>query len=423
MTMTTDTQLAELAERCATAAVAAAYPFIGLGAQARHWLDDHATLAVQGVLAESGLLPHLALATCEGARDGSLVLEFPAGHDTDAYVYCDPIDGTLSACRSGPRSYSVVAFSRRCPPPSILALDDSTAIFGVGSQGRDVSNVFAAGKEWSAALRTAVSGRQGMLATLNRLDNLGLLLDLEGLTLQDFKVGSRSGFRPLLGPNCLAVGDATATLPLECALEIGRIGLTEAQVQSGMYRSWTGLIVSRQRIRETAGGALEYLDKYAAARHLADRATLASLFTDSELRRFASSGSDLLEVTTPLSQASFGVGTDSIVVIAALCSDRDPWLPHSRMILEHPEWCPDDSALKICVLRVIDGASSHSVIPVSPFEGNVLPRHLQCWYRTFDWSAVEAECGDSEPWLRGVGEISEGGVAVRPSRRLTGGRS
>ena len=258
-------------------------------------------------------------------------------------------------------------------------------------------------------MRDAVRCRHEMSATLNRSDNLRLLLELSGLTLNDFTVGSRAGYRPTLrGPACVAVGDATATLPFECALEFGRIGLTEAQIQSGLYRSWTGLIVSRQRIQQSEGGTIEYLKRYLAARRGEDPAMLATLFTDHELRRLAAAGSDLMEVTAPLDQGSFGIGTDGITVLAALCTDLDPWLADTGGILASPRWRAGKSELEVDALVVSGGTADRRILAAAPLQDTGLPTALRQWYRTFDWRAVEDQSASSEPRLAGIGEIAEG---------------
>jgi hypothetical protein len=411
--VTTDGKLANLAARCSAAAVAAGFPFTGLGPTVRHRLDEQAALAVQRELKASPLLPALALAGCEGARDGAVVVDFPSAPQADAYLYCDPIDGTLNAARGGPRSFSVTAFGRHRPQPWINALDDSTAVFGIGSNSDDVSSAFAAEGRWHTLLRDSVTDPSRLTATLNRADNLTLLLDLGGLALTDFTVGSRAGYRPTLrGPGCVAVGDATATLPFECDLEFGRIGLTEAQVQSGLYRSWTGLIVSRKQITGWPAGPARYLSDYLAARLAGDPRRLAGLFTADELARFADAGSDLLTVTSPLTQAAFGIGTDGIAAIAALSSDLDPWLEDAGRLLENPRWRPGESVLAVDALVVAGGSASHRTVTADPLRDRGLPAPLRHWYQTFDWAAVAERGVADAPWLAGFGAIASGSDAA-----------
>lgn len=151
------------------------------------------------------------------------------------------------------------------------------------------------------------------------------------------------------------MGDATVTLPFEGDLEFGRMGLTETQIQSALYSSWTGLVVSRERVLNTPGGLRAYLRTYLSAREWGDTRTLASLFTDAELAHFRSWGATSVDVTEPLDAASFGPGRNAVVAIAALTSPTDPLLPQPAPpeILADPVLDPATGLLAVDVLTVV----------------------------------------------------------------------
>ncbi|WP_280243776.1 hypothetical protein [Nocardia abscessus] len=195
-------------------------------------------------------------------------------------------------------------------------------------------------------------------AILNRDDNFAMLRTLAGAPAERFVVGSTSGYRPsLAGDGWIAVGDATITLPFECDLEFGRLGAVEAQIQSGLYESWIGLVVSRDRIRESADGLCGYLDRYLTAWATDDMELLAALFTEDELEEFQADGMRLRDAAAPLTPECFGIGQDAVVAIAALSSSADRLLENSIEVIGDPIWDPDRGALDVEVL-VVAGQST-----------------------------------------------------------------
>jgi hypothetical protein len=141
------------------------------------------------------------------------------------------------------------------------------------------------------------------------------------------------------------------------------------------------------------GGTAEYLHRYLAARRHVDLPALAALFTDPELACLTSLGIDLMTATRPLDRESFGVGLDGLVVIAALCSDRDPWLAQDTAVLENPVWRPIDAVLHIDSLTASTNRTERAFQCISPRESPEISPEIRRWYSTFDWESTTSQEG------------------------------
>ncbi|MFI9411919.1 hypothetical protein [Nocardia gamkensis] len=382
----------EAASAAVAAGVSAAFPFVGGGAETRSLLDEEATLAIELVLADTRGLGKIGLGACEGPRDGARVIRV-ADDPAEIYVYCDPIDGTLNAACGGPRAHSVVAFTSAGTSSGRRSVSDGQSIFAIGSHSADVSAVFDRPGRWRDLIAQHARDVTVTTAILNREDNFAMLRTLAGALVKRFVVGSTSGYRPsLAGDGWIAVGDATITLPFECDLEFGRIGAVEAQIQSALYASWTGLVVSRDRIRESPDGLCGYLDRYLFARATDDTNLLTTLFTEEELEWFRADGQELLDATAPLTPDCFGIGRDAVVAIAALSSSEDRLLGSSIEVVGDPIWDPERGVLDVDVLLVA-GQSINRCRRSVPVEGNsALSPVVQQGYRSRHGLCTEEQC-------------------------------
>jgi hypothetical protein len=370
----------ELALRAVMAAVAAAYPLCGQGDAAREMLDAAATNAMDKVLAAAAGQVAFSVVACEGARDGAAVLAVVPPRGGAALLYADPVDGTLNAARGGPRAYSALGIGRQPAVSWTYGLDDSTSVFAVGGR-TGVAGLFASQAIWRERLAALVNS-DGSVGTLSREDNVQLWQELHSQPAPRLTIASRTGYRPTLyGPGLICVGDATVTLPFECEIEFGRMGLVEAQLQAGLHAEWTGLIVSRDRIRELPGGTAEYLDRYLTARESGDVGALAALFTSLELSSFDRLGVDLSEIAQPLTPQTFGVGPGGRVVIAALSSDHDRLLPRKSTLLPSPRWNATTQTLAISALSASATDASRHSLQLRPIEMRELDLNARDWYQ------------------------------------------
>jgi hypothetical protein len=375
-----DKQLTADARSAVVTAVAAAFPFVGQGEASRTLLDAAAARAIDSVLTAAISRPDLAVVACEGKRDGAWTVPTSNEDCCAAYAYCDPIDGTLSASRGGPRSFSVLALGFR-PPSWHCRLDDTFSVFTIGSREDELNGLFEADEDWASYLSYVIADPAIQKATLNRLDNMRLLHDMGGPPIDAFETGSQNGYRPTLrAPGVIAVGDATVTLAFECQVEFGRMGLVEAEIESVLYRSWAGLLVSRDRIRGLNGGLAEYLHRYLSARQSADLAALSALFTEFELACIGSLGIDLMTATRPLNRTSFGAGFAGLAVIAALCSDHDPRLYDDSATLEGPQWIPADDVLRVDTITASADWAEREYQFITPRESPHLDEEIRRWY-------------------------------------------
>ncbi len=371
----------ELALRAVMAAVAAAYPLCGRGDAAREMLDAAATNAMAKVLVAAACQVPFSVVACEGARDGADPLAVVPPRGAAALLYADPVDGTLNAARGGPRAFSALGIGRQPAVSWTYGLDDSISVFAVGGR-TGIAGLFASQATWRERLAALINSSDVSVGTLNREDNIQILQELRGPREARFGTASRTGYRPTLyGPRVLCVGDATVTLPLECDVEFGRIGLVEAQLQAGLHGEWTGLIVSRDRILELPGGTADYLDRYIAARDCGDVAALAALFTSRELSCFARLGVDLFEIAQPLTQQTFGVGPGGRVVIAALRSDHDRLLPRRSTLLPSPRWDAATGTLAISALSASATDAKRHLLYLRPIEMRELELYAREWYQ------------------------------------------
>lgn len=379
---------ATLAATAAATAVAAAYPFIGLGPQAKNLLDGAAAEAISATLSAAMRegAGTIRVAGCEGARDASPTVALPPGPEPAVDLFCDPIDGTLNAARGGPRAVSVVAFGRSRP---VTPLSDDQAVFAVGSHSADVSTVFDTAAGPFELIAEHLHRPEVITATLNRDDNRALLYELAGRYAAGRAIGSRSGYRPTIaGPGWTAVGDTTITLPYECDLEFGRIGLLEAQIQSALYPSWSGLVVSRDRIRAHPGGLRGYLRDYLHARTRTDIAALRSLFTATELCWFDEQQTPIDNVTATLRPDRFGVGSDAVIAIASLTGLDDPVTGYRGDLLWVPVWHSGTGILEVDTLTASTRGTTRRGVNIVPADAPGVGRHARAWYRTLHWSEI-----------------------------------
>ena len=375
-----DIQLTVDARSAVVTAVAAAFPFVGQGEAHRTLLDAAAAQAIDSVLSVAISHPDLAVVACEGKRDGAWTVPASNRDCCTTYAYCDPIDGTLSASRGGPRSFSVLALGFR-PPSWHCRLDDTFSVFTIGSREDELNGLFEADEDWALYLSRVIADPAIQKATLNRSDNMRLLHDMGGPSIGAFEMGSRSGYRPTLrAPGVIAVGDATITLAFECQVEFGRIGLVEAEIESVLYRGWAGLLVSRDRIRRMNGGLAGYLSRYLSARQRADLAALSALFTEFELACIERLGIDLMTATRPLNRTSFGAGDTGLAVIAALCSDHDTRLYGDPVTLESPQWIPAEDVLRVDTVTASADWAEREYQFITPHESPHLGEEIRRWY-------------------------------------------
>jgi hypothetical protein len=261
---------------------------------------------------------------------------------------------------------------------------DEQSIFALGGDP-DVATALDAPGRWTQLIEACFAAPGRTAATLNRDDNFGLLRLLGGFAASDFATGSAAGYRPTVsGRGCLAVGDATVTLPFECDLEFGRIGYTEAQIQSALYRGWVGIPVSRDRIRAHPHGLRAYLDDLLAARAWGDERAIACLFTEQESAYLRACGGGLADATAPLTVDEFGPGGAAVVAIAALNSTRDPALPGSIEVLPDPRWSSRDGCLEVHVLTAAGGTVSRRLHRVAVAEHPALSPRIRALYQDLD---------------------------------------
>ncbi|WP_439681552.1 hypothetical protein [Embleya sp. MST-111070] len=338
-----------VAQEAVCVAVAAAYPLRGRGIAVKEAIDEEATLAIEHVLSAGP--SRWAVAGCEGPRDGARAIAVDVEGDSrvDGWVYCDPIDGSLNAARGGPRSASALTLGERrgtCDG----ALSDSQSVFVLGSHDTDVSTAFEDHTTWQDLITAHARRGDRLTGLLNRADNIEVLSRLcPSATLP--AQGSRSGFRPTLaGAGVVAVGDATITLPFECDLEFGRLGLVEAQIQSMLWTTWTGLLVSRDRIRATPGGTIAYIERHIRARRLRDARAAEALFTATEREDLACGGVTALDALEPLTVRDFGPGPDAVAAVGVLSSSHDSALPALPWRPDGARWDRRSRSLAVEVL-------------------------------------------------------------------------
>ncbi|TFE24463.1 hypothetical protein E0F15_21680 [Frankia sp. B2] len=272
----------------------------------------------------------------------------------------------------------MLALSTQLNPLDAVCADEQ-AVISLGSNSWDVTCAFDEPTSWENLVREHLHDRRRLTATLHRGDNLALFRDLGAIWVDEAAIGSQSGYRPtLLAPGLLAVGDATVTLPWECDLELGRMGLTEVQIQAGLYRSWCGLLVSREKILRHPTGTIGYLRAYIQARNWGDEPALSGFFTAAEISRFTERGAALVDVVQPLAPERFGVGKQGLVCVAALSSPSDPLVSYRPNILENPVPQGDDGFLLVDVRTrtgfsdAVNAASGDSSLP--PSNARVLVR-------------------------------------------------
>lgn len=316
-------------------------------------LDDHATAAIAAHLSHGGPDHAFVVRGAEGERDGVAPLSTPPmSADAEPWaVYCDPIDGSSCAAGGDPRSVSVIALA-----PDRMnrrTLPDSTAVFCLGSHVIDASGAFDdAGALNRALSRVFCSGGGGSIGTLNRVDNRRLLTE-HGRSEAARRGSERRSTASVEGDGWFAAGNTTVLLPLEVDTEIGRMGLVEAQIQSAMTPSWSGMVVSRDRLQDYPGGTTAYVyDLMRERAHPED--ALARLFSTRERAMFRAAGWESETLLRPLTTESFGPGREAVIAIAGITGSRDDTLRTKRTTVASAV-PTTGGATRIHVLRVQGG--------------------------------------------------------------------
>lgn len=358
-------ELVSIATGATAAAVASALPFVGRGAAAGPNIDRAASDAITPWLDDLAARVPLVVCGAEGPRDGVESVRVTGAReniDGELFVYCDPIDGTSSAAVGGPRSVAALALSTERRADWQGRLPDATAVFSVGSHDVDVAAMVGARSPMSEVLAALARVPDSLVGTLHRVDNLEWVLGEPALAPVSRHGSERHGRVSVEGTGWAAVADTTILLPLECTAEFGRMGLVEAQVQSGLYPYWVGFVVSRDLIGEVDGGPSAYLDAYlrdavddplqAHARHFSAR----------EQRLFAECGIGAEEVSTVLTAGNFGIGRSGIVALASLRSNADPALAAKRFAM--CDAITDPEGASVLVDLVVGGADGLRREPV-----------------------------------------------------------
>ncbi len=352
-------ELIAIAADATAAAVASALPLVGRGAHAGSAIDRAAADAISFRLEQLAARVSVVVCGAEGARDGVESVRVAGARenaDGELFIYCDPIDGTSSAAVGGPRSVAALAlgFERRADWQG--RLPDATAVFSIGSHDVDVAAMLLSGSSLRDILAALARVPDSVTGTLHRVDNLEWMLGESALAPPARHGSERHGRVSVEGDGWVAVADTTILLPLECSAEFGRMGLVEAQVQSGLYRYWGGFIVSRDLIGDGAGGRLADLDGY--LRHLADdpEQAYARYFSPREHRLLADRGIAAEDVATVLSSGDFGVGRSGIVALASLRSNADPALAAKRLSLNDAVAHGDGSS---ALVEMVVGDADH----------------------------------------------------------------
>lgn len=293
---------------------ATVYPFLGLGAVAKDVLDGIAVAVLTDGLAPILRRFRLSVAGCEGLRDGAAVVAWPPPEKGEWRLYLDPVEGTLNGARGGKRCVAVASVDF-APEDGRLPLEDHDDVFFFGTASENPSPT---PEGLLAAMKDDFRRGELRIGSLNRTDNRAYLAAEFGLG-PPFEVIQRSGYQPdLLGQRVFMPGDSTILLPFEVEAGIGRVGRLESMIEASLWKSWAGLLVSKEKIRTYPTGAAAYIKDYLRAAGTTNLDKVLQFLPLVTIERLLRADVPLGQITEPLTKMNYGVSADSLTVISGI---------------------------------------------------------------------------------------------------------
>lgn len=276
------------------------YPFIGLGNAEE--MDIIATEKYSSLL---DIWPSKNINTIaiEGERDGvvntriQLTQENYSVSSSQILLALDPIDGTRTAAAGGSRAVTIIAVSLN-PQNNYgyKVLPDTLSCFYAASNESEQFLTNIRNLKRSSIVESNVS-------TLRRSESYELwsyLLDaphFHGIE------GERTCYMPnMIYENVFFAGDTSVTLFLESQHFLGRTGVTEARIESRLWKYWLGFLVSGNKIKKYSGGALNYFLDIIQAIKSGSYQLVNQFFEESELQELYNLGwtdEEILQLQTP----------------------------------------------------------------------------------------------------------------------------
>lgn len=248
------------------------YPFLGLGAAVKEIIDLIATNQFGELINDfPNSISDISILSVEGRRDGISGTEIQnekyEKENSKIFLALDPIDGTLSCSRGGTRGVSVIGLAENNENKKYKIIPDEFSCLSIGSniekdflEHLNIYNM-RIGKD---CFKNDFENKK--ISFINREDTFELLFEMLRMDYKNFietyniEIGDNSGYtRNLCIQDNIFVGDSTITLPLESDYFIGRVGISEARLESFLWKYWKGLLVSSKRMKKYPGGTKKYI--------------------------------------------------------------------------------------------------------------------------------------------------------------------
>ena len=299
------------------------YPLIG--ASDKKAIDETATMCFDELLnwgAENGVTVHAI--SIEGERDGILVSPLQTMQPWQKAALAaaiDPIDGTTPCAAGGSRCVSAAAVSLS-PQVRYLAIPDELSCFCFAS---NTDPAFAADARFALPPDCSTQNR---IATLHRAESKELWEFLLSKPLEPKQLGEKSFYLPnMITDEIFFAGDTSIPLFYECDHFLGRVGISEARMESRLWRFWRGIIVSAKRLKEQP---VAYLQQRMKAAYNPSSYRVNDFFTAEEVSRLKLYGWDDVDILRLHTPQTFAPVYD-LILIGSITGTKDAVLDeHSQ---------------------------------------------------------------------------------------------
>lgn len=252
----------------------------------------------------------------EGKRDGVIVAEIQNTKNQDSSkrkIVLDPIDGTLPCSKGGSRSISAIAIANHVTN-NILKVPDNISCFSFGSNINPFYGEVLNSTGFESEFMKKMFQDSGMISTLHRKES-------EKFWEEYFEnedkliVGENTCYFPNeLSHKLFKAGDTSIPLFLETDSYIGRSGGTEALIEARLWKFWSGLLVSGEKIKNFHGGPNLYLrERVKYSKNFFEQGAKL-LFEKWELEQLYKLGWSNEKIMKPLNGANFSPDYDFIAI-------------------------------------------------------------------------------------------------------------
>lgn len=279
---------------------------------------------------------NIRVLSLEGERDGIFCGQLQKSTNCqlpDVQISLDPIDGTKACACGESRGITALAIDTKVEK-LYKRIPDLLSCFCIASHDRDVAHIVMDDLEKGTKNLWKTIGNDGVVSSIHRSESLEFWEYL-GVDLEKRKEGeSRLTFANLLFEQLYLAGDTSIPLFLESQYFIGRVGASEAVMESRLWENWIGALVSSKQMRSYPSGQVAYLRDRMMAAQMHDISKIEQFFTQEEIQALYNSGWSKEEMISPIIPDDFSPDF-SLIVIGSITGLIDSkFTQHSKLNLD-----------------------------------------------------------------------------------------